>query len=70
MILYIYIPQHPCMVYLPTYTLPLKIQPSVGKYTIHGCYGYLSIYIYISLSFGGRNFSSILPWGEVFTPKK
>ena len=29
-------PYHPCMVYLPTFTIN---QPNVGKYTIHGWYG-------------------------------
>ena len=30
-------PYHPCMAYLPTFTI--KNQPNVGKYTIHGWYG-------------------------------
>ena len=33
------IPYHPCMVYLPTFTKK-KTQPNVGKYTLHGWYGY------------------------------
>ena len=35
----IYTPQDPCMVYLQYQHLPTN-QPNVGKYTIHGCYGY------------------------------
>ena len=32
---------HPCMVYLPTFTIFYHLkQPNVGKYTIHGWYGY------------------------------
>ena len=31
-------PYHPCMVYLPTFTM--QNQPNVGKYIIHGWYGW------------------------------
>ena len=35
-------PYHPCMVYLPTFTIFYHLkQPNVGKYTIHGWYGLL-----------------------------
>ena len=37
-------PYHPCMVYLPTFTIFYHTnQPNVGKYTIHGSYGILYI---------------------------
>ena len=37
-----FFPYHPCMVCLPLFTyIYLKHQPNVGKYTIHGWYGYV-----------------------------
>ena len=38
----VYIPKHPCMVYLPTFTN--KHQPNVSKYTIHGLFGIYSFF--------------------------
>ena len=39
----IHIPWDPCLVYLPTFTI--NIDQNVGKYTIHGSYGYCFILI-------------------------
>ena len=37
----IYIPDAPCMEYLPTFTLKVsKNDPNVGKYSTHGASGY------------------------------
>ena len=46
-------PYHPCMVYLPTFTI--KNQPNVGEYAIHGSYsmGYV-----MSIPIFSRFFSS------------
>ena len=34
-------PYAPCMEYLPTCALKITQMPNVGKYTLHGAYGYM-----------------------------
>ena len=35
-----YGPYHPCITYLPTFTMKIsQMYPNVGNYTIHGWYG-------------------------------
>ena len=36
-----YIPYAPCMEYLPTFIIYPINEPNVGKYTIHGAFGYI-----------------------------
>ena len=55
------VPYHPCMAYLPTFGLNfwLKFMVNVGKYTIHGSYGY-----------GLPMFRAMLVFGLFFSPSQ
>ena len=50
-------PKDPGMVYLPTFTI--KNQPNVGKYTIHGAYGFC-VWLNIAFVYPGNIPSQVL----------